>query len=200
MRRWPRRRIFAIVAVILVVVGIAPLTWLLWHNLTHNFRPLSMSFPLTRGEHTSPEFKTDLDEAYVVQIELMDSTNRAIGLNPNAVLDLDWKIVDIHGVVAAQGAQNAPLLGANNVNLGEYRPKRGLPQKMIINLHRDFDEPVDSKVTLEINSTEDSEGAAFGFALFSLWAEVVGGAGALICLGLLIERAIHRARAVSAIP
>ena len=33
----------------------------------------------------------------------------------------------------------------------------------------------DQKVTLEINSTEDPEGFAFGYVLFATWAAFVGG-------------------------
>jgi hypothetical protein len=116
-------------------------------------------------------------------------------MNPDAVLDMDWKIVDDHGAVIAQGTQNVRLSWASGVNLGEYKPKRGLRQRMIIDMHRDLAEPNGSRVTLEVNSTEDPEGMAFGFGLFLWWAEIVGGPGALILLVLLILRTFRRASA-----
>src|SRR5579862_7422489 len=157
MKKWPWRRILTILSVVLIVVGLAPLAALFWDVWTHNDRPLSMDFPLYAGQYTSPEFKTDRAESYIIQMQMMDSTNRGIGLNPDAVLDLDWKITDLSGTVVASGALIQPMRGANAVNIGEYAPKRGLRQRMIFNLHRDFPEPAGSKVTLEINSTEDPE-------------------------------------------
>lgn len=190
MKKWPWRKIFAILAVVLIVVGVAPLAILLWHGSTHNFQPLSMQLPLKQGEYTSPIFKTDLDESYMVQLELLDSTNRGIGLNPAAILDLDWKIVGAtNGELIQQGAQNSAVSLANSVNLGEYHPKRGLRQKMIIDVHQDIAEPTGSKVTLEVNSTEEPEGMAFGFALSLRWALFVAGPGVLILLVLLFQRA-----------
>ena len=186
MKKWPWRRILTILGVVLIVVGLAPLAALLWDSLTHNDRPLSMDFPLHAGQYTSPEFRTDRAESYMIQMEMMDSTGRGIGLNPDAVLDLDWKITNQDGAVIAKGALIQPMRGANAVNIGGYAPKRGLRQRMIFNLHRDFAEPAGSKVTLEINSTEDPEGAAFGFYLFAWWAGILGGCGAALLLAVLI--------------
>jgi hypothetical protein len=196
MPRRPGRKILTITGVVLVLVGIAPMAAIFWDGWTHNDQPLSMRFPLRVGQYTSPEFKTDRAESYVVQMELMDATGRGIGLNDNAVLDLDWKISDLSGEVVASGSLNQRMLGANAVNVGEYAPKRGLRQKMIFNLHRDFEEPVDSKVTLEINSTEDPEGRAFGLWMFSWWAWIVGGAGAIILLVLSILKIRQRVRGI----
>lgn len=188
MKNWPWRKILFGAGCSLVAVGAAPLAALLWHAYTHNFQPLSMQLPLQRGTYTSAVFKTDLDENYIIQIEIMDATHRSVDLNPNAVLDFDWKIVDGGGAVIAQGAQNEPVRGANNVNLAEYKPKRGSRQRMIVDVHRDIAEPDGALVTLEVNSTEDPEGMAFGFALFLRWACLVGGPGAVILLVLLILR------------
>ena len=200
MKRGHWHRIFFGIGCFLVAVGIFPLAYLLWFGHAHNFQPLSMQLPYRQGEYTSAEFKTDLNESYMVQVELMDSTHRAIGLNPDAVLDLDWKIVDTKGAVLAQGTQNEPVLGGNNVNLGEYKPNRGQRQRMIIHILRDIEEPDGSTVTLEVNSTEDPEGMAFGSVLFSWWAGAVGGVGAIILLILLVIRARRPAHSLSAIP
>ena len=57
MKKWPWRRILTILGVVLIVVGLAPLAALLWDASTHNYRPLSMDFPLNAGQYTSPEFE-----------------------------------------------------------------------------------------------------------------------------------------------
>ena len=192
MRPWPWRRILTTLGVVLVVVGLAPLAALLWDVRTHNDQPLSMDFPLRAGQFTSPAFTTDRAESYLIQMEMRDAMGRGIGLNDDAVLDLDWTISDLHGAAIATGSLDQRMRGANAVNLGEYAPRRGVPQKMIFNLHRDFAEPADSRVTLEVNSTEDPEGRAFGYWMFSWWAWIVGGAGALLLLGLLAQWIMRR--------
>jgi hypothetical protein len=200
VKKWPWRRILTILGVVLIVVGLAPLAALFWDVSTHNDRPLSMDFPLYAGQYTSPEFKTDRAESYIIQMEMMDSTGRGIGLNPNAVLDLDWKVTDLSGTVVASGALNQSIRGANAVNIGEYAPKRGLRQRMIFNLHRGFDEPAGSKVTLEINSTEDPEGFAFGYVLFATWAAFVSGSGGALLLVMLVLQFARPRRAGSLTP
>jgi hypothetical protein len=192
MKRWPWRRILTVVAGVLIVVGAAPQAFLYWFASMHNFQPLSMELPLKQGEYTSAEFKTDLDENYMVQIVLADPTERAIGLNENAVLDLDWKIVNAGGAVIRQGTENTLLRIANSVNLGEYHPKRGERQRLIVNLHREIEEPEGSHVTLEVNSTEDPEGMAFGAFIAFWWACIVAGSGAILLLVLLVLRVVQK--------
>jgi type IV secretory pathway TrbD component len=167
---------------LLIVFGIGPLAYLLIYSSSHNFQPLAMKLPLARGQITSPEFKTDLDQIYMVQIELMGADRSVMAFNQDAVLDLDWKIVDADGRILAQGSQNEPLRGANNVNLDEYHPPRRLPQKMIVDIHRDIAEPDGTTVTLEVNSTDDPEGRAIGFVLSLWWAGIAAGLGAIILL------------------
>jgi hypothetical protein len=123
----------------------------------------------------------------MIQLELMDESHRSIELNPDATIDLDWKIVDTNGAVIAKGVQDGRI-GGNEVNFGEYKPRRGTHQRMIVNIHEDIAEPAGSTLTLQVNSEEDPEGAAFGFVIFSWWALIVGGAGAVILLALFILR------------
>ena len=67
-------------------------------------------------------------------------------MNGIAILDLDWKIVDASGTVLQQGTENTLLRGANNVNLGDYHPKRGERQKLIVDVHREIEEPEKSRL------------------------------------------------------
>jgi hypothetical protein len=186
MKKWPWHRILTILSLLLIVVGASPLVSLLWFRSAHNFQPLSMPVPLKQGEYTSTVFKTDLDEPYMVQVEFANSSRT--GLNRDAVLDMDWKIVDANGMLVRQGAQNTRLSWANAVNLDEYHPKRGVAQRIIVNLHRDIVEPVDSHVTLEVNSTEDPESMVIEYELSRLWAIIVAGPGATLFFILLIRR------------
>jgi len=188
MKKWRWRRILIALAFLLVVVGVTPFALLLWFGYAHNSQPLSMPLPLKQGKYTSARFRTDLDEPYMIQVEFADSSHRGIGLNPDAIFDLDWKIVDANGTMIQQGTQNTRLSWANGVNLGEYHPKRGVAQRFILNLHRDIVESEGSNVTLEVNSTEDPEGMAIGYYVLRLWAIVVAGSGSILLAVLLIRR------------
>ena len=195
MKSWPWGKIFFWTACFLVVLGISPLAALMWHFYAHNFQPLSMQLPLKQGTYTSAVFKTDLDESYMIQIDFLDATQHSRVMNPDAVLDMDWKIVDDHDAVVAHGTQGFRLSSSSGVNLGDYHPQRGLRQRIIIDMHRDLVEPNGSSVTLEVNSTEDPEGRAFGYGMFLRWAVLVAGPGVVVLLVLLFLRIIRRAAA-----
>ncbi len=191
MKKWPWKKILLGAVLFLIAVGIFPFSYLYWFAHAHNLQPLSMPVPLQQGEYASAEFKTDLDENYMIQLELMDPTRRSIELNKAAVLDLDWKIVDAKGDVIQRGSQDLQIGAANEVNLGEYHPQRGVAQRLILDLHRNLDEPEGSRVTIDVNSTEDPEGMAFGFVLFARWAIFVAGPGVIILVALLVARFVH---------
>jgi hypothetical protein len=57
LKRSPWHTILIGVAVFLVLVGVAPLAYLLWWGNAHNLEPLSVPLSLKRGEYTSPFLK-----------------------------------------------------------------------------------------------------------------------------------------------
>ena len=123
--------ILARVAWSLIAIGLAPYAYLVLWPLAHNLEPLSVQVSLKRGEYTSPYFTTDLDDAYQVDLSWPQSPD------PQTEVDLDWRIVDIDGSVIQQGNYNNRMGRANVVGLGVYRPKRGLRQRIIVNIHHD---------------------------------------------------------------
>lgn len=68
MKGCRRSTIVAGVACSLVLLGVTPLAYLYWWGAVHNLRPLSMEFPLKRGEHSSPFFKTALNDTYQIDL------------------------------------------------------------------------------------------------------------------------------------
>jgi hypothetical protein len=129
-------------------------------------------------------FKTDLDEPYVIQMRFLAPSGQSRDLNPNAILDLDWRVVDANGAMLQGGFQKSATSWANAVNLGVYRPKRGEAQRLIIELNQDLVEPEGTHVILEVNSTEDPEGKAFAYCYVLIWSVIVAFPG-LILLVLL---------------
>ncbi len=132
MKLWPWRRILTVVGSLLAIAGVAPLAYILWYASVHKFQPVSMPLPFEHGHYTSTVFKTDLDEPYVIQMEFSDPSGQSRGLNQEAILDLDWKVVDSNGATLKRGFQNTTVRWANGVNLGQYLPtKRGDAQQLI---------------------------------------------------------------------
>ena len=194
MKHWPWRTILTVVGSVLVIVGVVPLAYLLWYASVHKFQPLSMPLPFKQGHYTSPVFKTDLDGPYVIQMEFSDPSGQSRGLNQEAILDLDWKVVDSNGATLQRGFQNTTVRWANGVNLGEYLPKRGDAQQLIIDITQDLAEPEGSRVTVEVNSRDDPEGRAFAYYYAARWALIAAVPGLILLVSVFIFRITTRDR------
>jgi hypothetical protein len=178
VKSWPWRTSIA-GAVLVIALGLAPLAYLFWLGSGNKLEPLSMPLPLTRGESTSPFFTTALDDDYQVEIYFLP-VNRT-------PLDLDWKIVDARGVVIASGSYRDEQAGGNDVVLGHYRPKRGLSQRAIVNVHQGEAAP-GSDVRLHVGLPERGLENSYGFIPAGLWAVVIGGAGVIGLVAALVGR------------
>lgn len=176
-RRW--RTVLISLACVLIVAGLAPLAYLTWWGHAHNFEPVSMPLPLKRGEYVSPFFATDLNDDYQVDIYWLPWDRTP--------LDLDWKIVDKAGRVIESGNFRDNQPGGNTVILGHYRPKRGLRQRVIINIHQDVQGQPDADVRLHVGLPERGVEQAYGFAAAIAWAAVIAGTGVVMLLVLLIQ-------------
>jgi hypothetical protein len=193
VKKWPWITILVSLACLLVLVGVAPWLYLLWWENAHNPKPLSVPLMLKRGEYTSPIFTTDLSDAYQIDLDLDRFQNEQIQL------DLDWKIVDDSGTVIQQGAYRefvAPF--ATEVRLGEYRPRRGLRQRIIMRIHEDVQgDGANSRLVIGIPEIGLDIGE--GYTLMAIeWMGVVAGSGIILFLVLLIRRMIRRNASASA--
>jgi hypothetical protein len=192
LNRWHWRKILVGVAVFLVVLGITPLAYLLWFGSTHNFTPLSVPISLKRGEFTSPFFTTDLNDDYQVEIYFLP--------HRTTPLDLDWKIVDETGALIQSGSytDDRQLRGNDAILDRPFRPKRGSRERVIVNIHQDVESPVAEKgmrstdTRLYVGLPERILDQAWGLGLYSVWAAVVAGTGAIMLLVLLILRVFRR--------
>ena len=195
MKSWPWRVIFGGIGGLLILVGVAPMAYLLWFGTAHNFEPLSAPLSLKRGEYTSAFFKTDLDEDYQVEIYFLPADRTA--------LDLDWKIVDERGLVLQSGVYTEDQHSGGNdaILTRKYRPKRGSANRVIVNVHQDVQvksgegqlHPAD--VRLHVGVPERGLEQAYGSAAAIVWAAVVGGPGVILLVCLLVMRAIRPKRA-----
>jgi hypothetical protein len=182
VKSWPWSKIIAGVGCLLILVGITPLAYVFWWGTAHNFEPLSVPLSLKSGEYTSPVFTTDLNETYQIQIYFLPQHR--------IPLDLDWKVVDDHDAVIRSGVFREENTGGNSLNIGEYRPKRGAHQKIIVNIHHDVD-AAGPDLKLHIGVPDETLGMAYGVAAALGWAAIVGGAGVIVLLVLLIRRAMR---------
>jgi hypothetical protein len=166
-------------AVLVIALGLAPLAYLFWLGSGDKLEPLSMPLPLARGEYASLFFTTSLDDDYQVEIYFLPFNRTQ--------LDLDWKIVDARGAVMASGSYRDEHTGGNDVVLGHYRPKRGLNQRAIVNVHQGEAAP-GSDVRLHIGLPERVLENSYAFVPAGLWAVVIGGAGVIGLIAALIGR------------
>lgn len=184
-KKWPWRTLLGSVAVFLILVGLAPLAYLFWWGNSHNLEPLSIPLSLKRGEFKSPFFTTDLDDDYQIEIYFLPY--------PRTPLDLDWKVVDETGALITNGDYSEiKQMGGNDAILERhYRSRRGLRQRIIVNVHRDV-QARGSNTRLHIGLPERSLEQAYGLAAAMTWAAIVAGAGAIVLLLLAIARAVQK--------
>ena len=176
---------------LLILVGLGPLIFALWQGF--NAEPLSVRVSLKRGEYNSPYFRTYLKGEDQVQL-----TWWGVNPDPEAYLDLNWKIVDDRGTVLRQGTHRDRLRGANDVILGYYRPGFGQRQKIVLTIHRDIEDP-SANAQLDIGQPEIGLDLSYAFPLFLGWAGIVGGSGVILLCILLIRR-VTRKNASPALP
>ena len=147
MKRWFSAKAAIGLAWSLIVLGLLPFGYLLLWGFTHNSEPVSETMSLQRGQLTSHYFKPEIDGTYQISLYWLKYPS------PATRVDLDWRIVDSHNVTIDQGTYNRDIGGGNIVGLGEYRPQRGVRQRVVIDVHQDVDGP-DREATLEVGIPE----------------------------------------------
>jgi hypothetical protein len=160
---------------------------ILWFGWAHNFTPLSMPLPLTRGQVTSPIFKTDLTDNY--QIDLDWSWTPAQRIDQPFDIAIDWKIVDPQETLIRQGAFDQRGPQGNEARLGFYQPsKRGSRQRIILDVHRDVPELAGAHPVLRVETAERGLQQAYGSAFAMVLAAVIAGPGLiLLIIGLFLR-------------
>lgn len=172
-----------VLALILILVGIAPPAYLYWFGSAHNFAPLSMPITLERGQVVSPWFKTDLNDTYQIDLDWPHGLDLAIDLA------IDWKIEDTHGAVIQQGTfAYQDLQRANEVHLGFYKPRRGLRQRVILDIHTGVEGANAAHPTLNVGVPEEGLDMAYGLAVALPWAGIWGAGGLILLIVALALR------------
>jgi hypothetical protein len=186
VKKWSQRKILVVICSLVFVV-VAPLISTLWWQSTHNLQPLSVPISLKHGEYTSPYFTTDLNNAYQIQLD-WDRFPDAL-----AELDLDWKVVDDTGMTVQQGTYSSQIRGGDGATLGEYRPKRGLRQRIILRIHQDVEGFDAHHPILKVSVPETMlESSGYEVPLAIVWAGLITVLGVATLLFLMVRR--RRAR------
>jgi len=147
-----------------------------------------MPLPLRPGDYTSPFFVTALSEEYQVQLYSLP-----IDRSP---IDLDWKIMDVQGNVIASGTyRDRQQPGNTAVNLGEYRPRRGLRQRAIVDVSRG-DGEASSDVRLHIGLPDQALAFGYGVLASSAWCVAVTAFGGVVLLLVWIRGRVARSARV----
>jgi hypothetical protein len=139
VKRWPWRKILVTVSSLLILVGIIPISYLIWFGYAHNWNPMTMPLPPAIGTYSSPYFTTDLDKPYylvVVSDRILDGQSASCMEGAKVIdshacagvgrlLDLDWEIVNEHGTVMQWGTYNDRIYSGEETRLGMYLAKLG---------------------------------------------------------------------------
>ena len=184
MKSWPRRKIVAGVAVLLIFAGVSPLAYLQWWESAHNLEPLAFPLPLRRGVYTSPYFQTDLDEDYQIDLYFLPSDG--------SPLDLDWMIIDQSGKRITGDSYKEEQRIGNTVALDRnYRSTRGLPQRIVVSIHQDI-QPVNATTTLHIHLPEEILSSGYAMYAAELWAAALAGGGSILLLVVAFKRSVKQ--------
>jgi len=185
VRPWPA--ILVTVAVLLVLVGLAPLVYLSWWGYAHRVEILSDPLPLKHGEYTSPVFTTDTDDDYQIEIYFLP--------RHRTPLDLDWKTIDERGALTQSGSYSEEHQMGGNVAILErhYRARPGSRQRIIVDIHQDL-EASDADTRLHVGVPERGLEQAYGFGIAIPWAAFVAGPGAILLLVLAVLRVVERSK------
>jgi hypothetical protein len=181
VKHWPWNIILIIVASLLIVIGIAPAADLFMWSKAHNLFPLRMPLPVKNGEYTSPFFKTDLDDTYEIEIYTSDYPAQ------KAQMDLDWKIVDDRGTIIKQGTYS-DRIDSGYETIGVYRPKLGLHQRIIVRIQNVIQGTGAAHPILLIGLPDRNNDFYNARDIFTAWAYITVGPGALLLLYLLFRR------------
>jgi hypothetical protein len=181
VKSWLWKNSLAIVACSLIVAGMAPAIDLFTWSKAHNLFPARMPLPLKRGEYTSTFFKADLDETYEIQIGTVDYPAQI------AQMDLDWKIVDNRGTILKQGTYS-DLIDSGDRTIGEYQPKAGLQQRVIVQIKNVLKGADAAHPQLIIGLPQRSDDFYNVRDVFNVWAVITAVSGALLLIFWLIRR------------
>jgi hypothetical protein len=181
-----RSRVLLVVGAVLILAGVAPALYLIWCG-SHNFLPLSMPLTLARGQYTSPWFTPEVNDTWQIDLEWShavsgqpvdpDDPNR-LGARVQPVnLSIDWKIMSEPGSLIRQGTFASRIDGGNAVHLGSYKTKRGVRQRIILDVHDDVQGQNAAHPMLQIEDPEPSLDFSYAFPEALGWAVIVGGCG-----------------------
>lgn len=103
-------------------------------------------------------------------------------------LDLDWEIEDDRGAVIQKGAYRDRIPpGGNAVTLGEYRPTRGLQQRIVLKIYHDVEGADDAHPVLEISLPERMLTSGYEVPAAIVWAVLIAMFGVTVLLVLLFQ-------------
>jgi hypothetical protein len=138
--RWPSHRK---VAVTLIAIGLIPLLHSLYLGLSDNFEVLRISVRLTPGQFESPEFKTDLNGTYLLELDFDRMKNPLnmdcrIGIpvfprdcaGIRQTINFYWKVVSREKGITAQGTYKVLAYGGDGVIFGQFQGRRGARERV----------------------------------------------------------------------
>jgi hypothetical protein len=181
------RRILAVIAACLILVGLYPLAGCFWLSYAPRPEPSVMQFPLKKGQYTSSPFESGFHGPSRIDLEWQKPMSQSW-------LDLDWKLVDDKGATVKQGSHHYWIFG-NTAALYGWPEGFRRGQRMVVTVAHDVqgvDEPTQLKVS--VDADEIGLDMSYGYGIALIWAGVFVVPGTIILIALLIHRLRRRAR------
>jgi hypothetical protein len=131
---------------------------------THTWTPVRVPISLTPGTITSPEFKTDLDANYEINIEVdreidFDKLDCLLGISfmpcsdVPSLIDMSWSVTSEGTTVATGSSADVNLGGWGPTierTIGRFRARRGRKYVAHLNVNKDASELAVTNPRLEI--------------------------------------------------
>jgi hypothetical protein len=185
--RWIRsNRTFAALCT-LIILGVAPIAYLMGWNFYGNSNPVSMRIPVRPGTYSSPWFTTRIDDLY--ELDLITNPARQ---NP---IDFDWQVVDASNNILASGMRQEAVFRAYSITLARYQPKPGLRQRVVINVTHGATGS-EQVPTLSLYSPEACLRSAYEAPVYALWAIVLLSAAVALFVVSFGQLFFHHSRSV----
>jgi hypothetical protein len=124
--RWSWSRLSFATAWALVILSLAPLTWLFGCRFFCNSDTVSMPIPLRQNTFSSAWFTTNTADLYELDLRTIPWRHDPI--------DFKWQIVDSNGNMLASGSTHDQTSGTQSIMLTRYTPKPGLRQRILVSV------------------------------------------------------------------
>jgi hypothetical protein len=190
----------------IILVSMAPFFYYIYRVHSHEWTPLKVPVSFAPGKFQSPEFKTDLNGRYIINLSFQQQASvtrqqclmgfpTSNGECSGQTVDFDWELVNNFGAVVQSGSYKPLSFSGSEVTFAEFQSKRGVTQSVVLQIKRDGGELNTANTRLEVQvGPEYWEVLPDLYRYSLLWAKIVGALGVLWIVVPIAFESIKRLR------